>query len=300
MAVAVSRPASLSFRLLNVFAIPGEPFSGNPLAVFEDAAGLDDATMQALARQFNLSETTFVTSGVAGVDACVRIFTPGYEMPFAGHPTLGTAGIVGAHLGRSEVVLRVPAGDIPVCRAPDRAGAQAPSERVEGTWVLTAHPATVTAGAAARAVLATVIGLTEADVVDRGWWVDAGVDQFLIEVRSVDAVRRVVADPRAAAEHVLSPRGESMALVWSWTGTNTIEARFFFSQDGVMLEDPATGSAAANLASLLASRGFRGSVTVSQGAAVNRPSRLHLEVSEEGKVRVGGLVREVGRGRYDL
>ncbi|MBK6955000.1 MAG: PhzF family phenazine biosynthesis protein [Actinomycetales bacterium] len=106
---------SLAFRLLNVFAIDGDPFSGNPLAVVEDASGLDEARMQAIARQFNLSESTFVTRcpGTGPADADVRIFTPGFEMPFAGHPTLGTAYVIGERLGREEVTLRVPAGDIP-------------------------------------------------------------------------------------------------------------------------------------------------------------------------------------------
>src|SRR5882672_6851934 len=82
-----------SYRLLNVFAIDGDKFSGNPLCVFEDARGLADTTLQALALQFNLSETTFILpSDTATVR--VRIFTPTFEMPFAGHPTLGTAQVV--------------------------------------------------------------------------------------------------------------------------------------------------------------------------------------------------------------
>ena len=83
----------LKYRLLNVFALAEDPFSGNPLCVFEDGRGLDTVTMQSLARQFNLSETTFITLSPRA-DAFVRIFTPEYEMPFAGHPTLGTAAVV--------------------------------------------------------------------------------------------------------------------------------------------------------------------------------------------------------------
>ena len=79
-----------AFRIVNVFTIDGDKFSGNPLCVFEDARGLSEQQMQALARQMNLSETTFVLPSERA-DAHVRIFTPGYEMPFAGHPTLGTA-----------------------------------------------------------------------------------------------------------------------------------------------------------------------------------------------------------------
>src|SRR5680860_1908156 len=82
---------NLSYRLLNVFTDGDNPFTGNPLCVFEDATGLSDQDMQDLARQLNLSETTFVMPGGRNVSANVRIFTPNYEMPFAGHPTLGTA-----------------------------------------------------------------------------------------------------------------------------------------------------------------------------------------------------------------
>lgn len=202
-----------AFRLLNVFALADDPFSGNPLAVIEDASGLDGATMLAIARQFNLSETTFVTpggdtGGAGPTDATVRIFTPGYEMPFAGHPTLGTACVVGERLGKNHVVLRVPAGDIPVD------GLSVPHSG-DQTWTLTAKPATITEGAVARSDLASAVGLNADDLVDEGWWVDAGVDQFLIEVTSVQAVRRAAADPVAARRSILSPRGESMALVWA-------------------------------------------------------------------------------------
>ena len=81
----------LPYRLLNVFAQPDDPFSGNPLCVFEDGSVLTDSQMQGLARQFNLSETTFLVPATGGSDAGVRIFTTTFEMPFAGHPTLGTA-----------------------------------------------------------------------------------------------------------------------------------------------------------------------------------------------------------------
>src|SRR5882672_845175 len=100
------------FRIVNVFA--ETPLGGNPLAVFENARGLDDATMQALARQFNLSETTFVLPSTSAT-ARVRIFTPTFEMPFAGHPTLGTAHVVRSLTGTGNAVtLEMKAGIIPV------------------------------------------------------------------------------------------------------------------------------------------------------------------------------------------
>src|SRR6266478_6744662 len=101
-----------AFRIVNVFA--EAPLAGNPLAVFEDGRGLDDATMQALALQFNLSETTFVLPSTRAT-AHVRIFTPTFEMPFAGHPTLGTAHVVRAMRGSGDtVMLDMRVGTIPV------------------------------------------------------------------------------------------------------------------------------------------------------------------------------------------
>src|SRR5436189_5077956 len=95
-----------AYRLLNVFTLPGNRLSGNPLCVFEDGRGLDGVTMQALARQFNLSETTFIFPSEEAT-AAVRVFTPNYEMPFAGHPTLGTAHVVRAlRCGSGPVTLQ--------------------------------------------------------------------------------------------------------------------------------------------------------------------------------------------------
>ena len=85
---------SLRYRILNVFTDGDNPFSGNPLCVFEDASGLSEADMQSLARKLNLSETTSLTPGDPGVNANVRIFTPNYELPVAGLPTLGAAHVV--------------------------------------------------------------------------------------------------------------------------------------------------------------------------------------------------------------
>jgi len=110
--------AEYSFRVVNVFA--EAPLAGNPLCVFEDARGLDDATMQALALQFNLSETTFLLPSEVA-DARVRIFTPTFEMPFAGHPTLGSAHVAREVLRRGDrLTLEMRAGRIPVTADGDR------------------------------------------------------------------------------------------------------------------------------------------------------------------------------------
>src|SRR3954469_8582357 len=117
-----------AYRIVNVFT-RGGAFTGNPLCVFEDGRGLDDATMQALARQFNLSETTFILP-TEKATARVRIFTPSYEMPFAGHPTLGTAHVVRSLKGGGDAVaLEMKAGTIPVNAKGDRWTLQAVAPR---------------------------------------------------------------------------------------------------------------------------------------------------------------------------
>ena len=227
--------------------------------------------MQRVARQFNLSESTFVTLAqtrpdLAGVDAAVRIFTPTIELPFAGHPTLGTACVVGERTGRDAVVLRMPAGDIPV--RGDASG-----------WTLTANPATVRPDDSDRAGLAAMLGLDGADVAGPGAWVEAGLDQLLVPLASPDAVQRAVPDAGLLRQNAMSARGEALCLAWARAGLDTIEARFFFSQGTSVVEDPATGSAAANLGSLLADEGARSvRLVISQGVAVLRPSLLTVAI----------------------
>lgn len=291
---------TLPFRLLNVFAIDGAPFSGNQLAVFPDAGGLSTEAMQAWARQFNLSESTFVTA----VDpetrsADVRIFTAGYEMPFAGHPTLGTAHVVAGvlrELGSDDkdgnagsssdaVTLSMPAGRIPVRREGSRwqLSARAPSHREPGL---------------AASVVAETLGVAPSAVAPGGTaWVDTGVEQLMVRLADVDAVR--ACDPSVALmnAHLASGGPAPHAYAWAWTGESSIEARLFAVSGKALDEDPATGSACANLGGWLVGQGHRGiRVEVSQGAQVGRPSRLMLTLDEQGGIHVGGEVVEVGDG----
>ena len=123
------RMAAFSYRIVNVFTRGGAPLSGNPLCVFERAQALDVQRMQALALQFNLSETSFILPSERA-SAAVRIFTPRYEMPFAGHPTLGTAHVCRAlGLGGDRLTLELPAGIIAVRATGDRWTLQAMTPR---------------------------------------------------------------------------------------------------------------------------------------------------------------------------
>ena len=280
---------NLSYRLLNVFTDGDDPFSGNPLCVFEDATGLADKDMQDLARQLNLSETSFITPGSGDVSANVRIFTPNYEMPFAGHPTLGTAYVVRELLGGGDtMLLRMPAGDIPV--------------RVAGNvWTLQANPPTSFRVDVPRSDLTAMIGLTADRVAAAPLWVDTGTVQLILPLKSALDVRAASVDPQLLAEFATRPGGESLVYLWAPTGTETIEARLFFTQNNAAIEDPATGSACANLGGWFVANGQVGfRRRIHQGSAIRRPSVLDLTVDDKGTIFVSGAVRAVGRGSFTI
>jgi len=280
---------AFAFRLVNVFA--EAPLAGNPLCVFEDGRGLDDATMQGLALQFNLSETTFILPSTRA-GAHVRIFTPTFEMPFAGHPTLGTAHVVRALRGGGDrIALEMKAGIIPV-------------EANGDVWTLDANAPTFRRPAASRADLAEMLGLREDDVLTHPLWVDTGSEQLVVPIASVDAVERA-APVAALMQRYGSNQARSMAYVFAHDGEPShrkpgarMRARFFFPKHGAVVEDPGTGSACANLGGWLLATGasLPVRVDVHQGERIGRPCRLGLEVTAEHRIRVSGRVIEIARG----
>lgn len=283
---------SLAFRIVNVFTVDGDRLSGNPLCVFEDGRGLSTETMQALARQLNLSETTFVLPPTRpDASARVRIFTPGFEMPFAGHPTLGTAHVVRALAGGDRIALEMTAGLVPVTADGDR-------------WTLRAARAPVTRPPeAAPAELARMLGLAADAVAAPPLWVDTGVEQLVIPLATVAAVHAARPDPALITRWGYShARDEAMAYVWARDGADAVVARFFFTSHGAVVEDPATGSACANLGGWMLATGAALPVRLSlrQGDAVGRPSRLGLHVDAERAIHVTGSVIELGRGTLEL
>jgi trans-2,3-dihydro-3-hydroxyanthranilate isomerase len=276
-----------AFRIVNVFA--EAPLAGNPLAVFEDARGLDAATMQAIALQFNLSETTFVLPSDTAT-ATVRIYTPSFEMPFAGHPTLGTAHVVRALAeAGDDISLEMRAGVIPV--------------RADGdVWTLTANAPLHRSPAASRAELAAMLGLRIGDIDTTAdpLWVDTGSEQLIVPLASFDAVRRAQPSPALLLAHGNNGQ-RAMAYVFAREGERVL-ARFFFPKHGAVVEDPGTGSACANLGGwLIATRApLPQRLTVDQGEAVGRPCRLGLVVAADRSIHVSGRVIEIGRGRITL
>jgi trans-2,3-dihydro-3-hydroxyanthranilate isomerase len=278
----------LKFRILNVFTAGGARLSGNPLCVVEDGTGLDPAQMQAIARQMNLSETTFILPSKRAA-ALVRIFTPAYEMPFAGHPTLGTAHVCRAlGLGGNQLGLEMRAGIIPVTSNGDH-------------WVLRAAAATSRLVDVQPPELAKLLGLDAGDIGFQPLWVKAGREQLVIPLTSESAVRRVQ-PAMSLFEKLKSADGAGQAYVFASTGAKKILSRFFFPDGPAILEDPATGSACANLGAWFIAMGRRPPLTfeVSQGEFIGRPSLLQLEVNADNEVFVGGDVIEIGSGILNI
>lgn len=282
----------LRYRILNVFTVPGDRLSGNPLCVFEDGSSLATRQMQALARQLNLSETTFLLPSERA-SARVRIFTPTFEMPFAGHPTLGTAHVVRSLVASGDAVtLELASGLVPVTAAGDR-------------WTLVAPKAPTSLPAAARADVARMVGLDETALAGEPLWIDTGVTQLVIPVRTVEAVRRATPVAALIAQHGIRPSGsEAMAYLWAReeNAPDRVVVRFFFTQDGAIVEDPATGSACANLGGYLLETGLAPPFAASlrQGDAVQRPSLLELRVDEQRRIQVTGSVVELGAGHLEF
>jgi trans-2,3-dihydro-3-hydroxyanthranilate isomerase len=279
---------TLHYRLLNVFTHEGRALSGNPLCVFEDGTELDGVTMQDLARQFNLSETTFLLPSTRA-NARVRIFTPSAELPFAGHPTLGTAAVCRAlGLAQDNLSLEMGAGIVPVAARGAR-------------WTLSAPASSSRDLPLPRAALASLLGLTEADILERPLWIRAGNEQLIVPLASESAVRRVVVQPSALAE-LRSAHGAGMVYVFALPAAQRGVARFFFPQGTSVVEDPATGSACASLGGwwLAMGRELPCHLTISQGEQISRPSTLHLDIGVDRQVSVGGEVIELGRGSLEL
>jgi len=276
-----------AYRLVNVFTQGRAPLTGNPLCVFERGQTLDSARMQALALQFNLSETTFILPSERA-SARVRIFTPAYEMAFAGHPTLGTAHVCRSlGLGGDRLTLEMTAGIIPVRASADR-------------WELTAGTPSWREVSEPRLTVAAMLGLEEQDIGERPLWVNAGTEQLIVPLTSEAAVRRV----RVRAEllrQFSSSSGQSMAYVFAPAGAGLL-ARFFFPKGSAVLEDPATGSATANLGGwcLATARTLPCEFEIAQGEYAGRPSSLRLRVDAERRVLVSGDVVELGRGVINL
>jgi len=296
--------AQFAFRILNVFA--PSTFDGNPLCVFEDARGMTEQHMHLLTRQFNLSETAFVfppqpDEQAAGVTARVRVFTPGHEMAFAGHPALGAAQVVrDVHATGPRLTLRFNAGDVPLSVS-DTGDAD--------TWSFApplAGAPRCWAPALAPAAFAEMLGLSREDLASDPMWVNTGSDHLLVPLRDAAAVARVTFDPARLANWPVSSLGRRSVYAFALgadEGTHLrVDARYLFIREGTVVEDPGTGSACANLGAWLSLMSKRANlaVQVTQGEQMGRLCCLTLDLDAQGGIRVGGHVIEIGRGRVEI
>jgi PhzF family phenazine biosynthesis protein len=260
------------FRQVDVFTIT--PYLGNPVAVVLDADDLTDQQMQQFARWTNLSETTFVLPPeAAGADYRVRIFTPATELPFAGHPTLGTCHAwleVGGRPARDGVIVQeCRAGLIEVRPTESGLAFAAPPLLREGPVAedLARH-------------IAGVLNIDRADIVDLQW-ADNGPGWIAVLLASADAVLAV--RPGAVDLDV------GIAGPYPAGSPEAFEVRAFFLKDGAAAEDPVTGSLNASLAQwLLASGRATAPYVASQGTVLGRRGRVHVSRDGDGQVWVGG------------
>lgn len=278
-----------------VDAFTETPLAGNACAVVLDARGVDDATMLAIARETNLSETSFVFPGDGEADFVVRYWTPGGEIPLAGHPTIATAHALcesGAIPPDREVVtLRMPAALVPVTIGGGTYGMSQPPPQFLET--------------VARADAARALGIAEHDLMDgmTPQVVSTGTPQLMIPLASPAVLDRVRPDRSLFAGkagwfsvHVFARADSDVALV----------SRHFAEFRGI-IEDPFTGSATGGMAAYCARYGIvrERAYDVAQGMHVDRPGRGHVEVSGEppdaiGRITVAGPAVTVMRGTMVL
>lgn len=296
------------FTLIDVFT--SRPFGGNQLAVFTDAAGLDDAEMQELAHEMNFSESTFVMPAESNGSRRVRIFTPKRELPMAGHPTVGTTWVLASH---GQILLK--------------------SARVDATLQLGIGPMTVTIestggqpefvwmnhreaefGATRRdsARIANALGIDAADIRDDLpiQIVSTGFPFVFVPLRTLEALARCASNARPIAE--LFKPGEQAPLIYMFvanqSGEFSARSRMFAPHDGIA-EDPATGSAAAPFGAYAATYGLinpapKTSFVIHQGVEMGRPSEIRVEVVRKDSgafgIRIGGRCAIVGEGAIFL
>jgi trans-2,3-dihydro-3-hydroxyanthranilate isomerase len=285
-----------AFAQLDVFS--ARALEGNPLAVFHDGRGLSDAEMQAIAREMNLSETTFILpNGAPRSSTRVRIFTVSEELPFAGHPTLGTAFVLRGSSGAPEVVLELPVGKVPV-RFEDRPGELTFGEmhQREPEFGALHNPEDV-----ARAV---GLAPSEIDANLPIQTISTGLAFTIVPLASLAVIRRLEFNYAQAAEYLERTGGRFFYFVSRETvdPQARLHSRMIFYNG----EDPATGSAAGATCAWMLAHGVARSgerVLIEQGIEAGRPSRMFVRGEQRDnhfEIHVGGNAVQVARGEVTL
>ncbi|HBB33338.1 MAG TPA: phenazine biosynthesis protein [Cyanobacteria bacterium UBA8803] len=291
----------LNFYIVDVFAV--DKYTGNQLAVFIDAIALSDGQMQRIAKEINYSETTFITSTElknGGYD--VRIFTPNKELPFAGHPTLGTAYIIQKELLKQPlktVALNLQVGQIPVIMKPSGDGS-------EVLWMRQNPPSFDQILDAAD--LAPVLNI-DVDAIDPRWpiqEVSTGIPFIIVPLKDQATLKQSKINRDRYFELIEKTQAKEILIFCreTYAPENDLSVRVFAESLGIP-EDPATGSANGCLAGYLVKYAYLGNqpvdVRVEQGYEIGRPSLLLLQATKEQdtiEVSVGGKVLMVAKGEF--
>lgn len=276
--------ARAHYVVFDVFT--AQRFGGNQLAVFTDATNIPEDRLQSIAKEFNFSEVTFVyPPAKAGNTAKVRIFTPTMEVPFAGHPTVGTAVALRANGAPRKMVLELGIGPIPVTMIDDDTAEFVTQARLR------------TFGKPSVATIAACLGLPETAVVTSMHppvQASLGLPFALVHIKDTTALSQIVTNVNAFRTAAKDYPGELDFAIYAYTPTSgvSISARMFAPLDNIP-EDPATGSAAATLGAYLSSFAKRKlSLEIAQGLDMGRPSTIHVTANTDGTVAVrGGAVK---------
>ena len=280
---------TLRYVVADVFT--DTPLEGNQVAVFTDGRDVDTETMQALAREMKFSESVFVLPTEADADVRIRIFTPSAEIPFAGHPTLGTAFVLGAPLQKTVIRIETGSGVVPV--ELEREGARIVFGRME-------QPIPSVEPYDDVEELLAALGLAESKLPIEVY--DNGIRHVYVCLGSEEEVAAVRPDFARLAE-----RNGAVLGVNCFAGEGRRWKTRMFAPGGGVAEDPATGSAAGPLALHVARHGlvpFGEEIEISQGAELDRPSKLYASVigsaEKVERVEVGGSAVIVARGEFRL
>ncbi|WP_455483678.1 PhzF family phenazine biosynthesis protein [Haemophilus parahaemolyticus] len=274
-----------AFKLVNVFA--EEYFGGNPLAVFPDAEGLTEQEMQQIAKQFNLSETVFVLPSKSVV-ADLRIFTPYYELPLAGHPTIGAACVLQKLRNLPEQFsLNTKAKTIEI---------QAKNQRAE----MAIRGFDIKTSSASLQELAEITGLGTQEIASQAYWLNSGSPHLFLQLLNKNALAEVQINVKLLDQ--LCHREQQRSVMYLWYEENeTVYSRLFYTDNGTVIEDSGTGSACANLgAYYLSLNQYPLQRQIFQGDYMGRPNRLYLKLDQQQTIYVGGQVIEVGEGQFSL
>jgi trans-2,3-dihydro-3-hydroxyanthranilate isomerase len=295
-----------TLRYLHLDVFTSQPFEGNQLAVFPDPGELSADTMQRIAREMAFSESTFIYPAEKGGDARMRIFTPGAELPMAGHPTIGSTFALAIEgtipRGRDEFIFELGVGPTPVALEWEKNG-------LSFAWMTQPLPTFGTV-IGDRAAMAAALGMEEQSLAQRLpiQVVSCGVPFLFVPIATRKAVDAVAIDRRALVRACEAAAIDELPVFLFTTETGADEATVYsrmLAPGFGIVEDPATGGASGPLGSYLLHHGVvspaaAGEILSLQGAAMGRPSRIHIAIEGQpdriARVRVGGRSVLIGRG----